>query len=311
VCLPLVAGAQGWHLILPLAVGAASYVVVATLGGSLAGVAHWRSVALLVVTDGLLRLALTGLVVLLTHDVVALAWAAALPFPLAIALLWPVVRRRFVGTSDIDVGYRALTWNVLRTVLASLSTAILVSGFPLVLGVVWAGSDPKLLGQLIFAITLARAPLIVAVMSFQGVLIVRFRDGARPLRTLGVLLGSVAAATAAAAVFAWFLGEPVFELVAGPDFGIDRGFLTVLVISSGLIGALCVTGAATLAAGAHRWFTGGWLAAAAATIVFVVTGSNLLLATATAVLAGPLAGLVVHLVHLLAVAPKRKAPNVG
>ena len=52
-------------------------------------------------------------------DAVVLAWAVALPFPLAIVLLWPAIRRGFVGRSELDVGYRALSWNVARTVVAS------------------------------------------------------------------------------------------------------------------------------------------------------------------------------------------------
>ena len=73
--------AEGWALVLPLAVGAASYVVVATLAGSLYGLTEWIPLALMLVVDSLMRL--IGLVVEMqfTSDVVVLAWTVALTFP--------------------------------------------------------------------------------------------------------------------------------------------------------------------------------------------------------------------------------------
>ena len=65
-------------LVWPLAVGSAFYVLVATLSGSLYGVSQWRSVALLVGADGILRLVLLLLALLFTKDIVALAWVVAL-----------------------------------------------------------------------------------------------------------------------------------------------------------------------------------------------------------------------------------------
>jgi len=296
---PAVFPGSGWALVLPLAVGAGSYVLVATLSGSLYGVAQWRSLALMIAADGILRLLLIVVGLVLVPDVVALAWAAALPFPLAIMVLWPVVRGGFVGRSDLDVGYRALTWNVARTVLASVSAAVLVSGFPLLLGLVGKDADAALRGELIFTITLARAPLIVTVLSLQSVLLVRFRDHAESwLRTFLAVQGVIAAGAVLIGLGGLLLGPAVFSWVGGAPTSISGEFIAVLVVSSALVGALYVSGSAVLARSQHFVYSLGWVAAAAATIVVMLLNLDLLSRVATALVVGPAVGLVVHLAWL-------------
>jgi O-antigen/teichoic acid export membrane protein len=290
---------EGWALVFPLAVGAASYVLVAVLGGSLYGVSHWRSIALMVASDGILRVLLVGIGLLFTHDVIVLAWLVALPFPLVIALLWPLLRRGFVGRTDVDAGYRQLSWNALRAVVASISTAVLVSGFPLLLGVTAHGQPAALVGELIFAITLTRAPLIVSVMALQSYFVVRFRDGGEGW--VGLFWRVIAIVGVAAVVLAglgWWLGRPVIEWISGHPTPITGGLVAILVASSALVGAMCVTGPAVLAHSRHSAYTAGWVAAAVATIVVMASPIEFMARVAIALLTGPFVGLVVHLVAL-------------
>jgi O-antigen/teichoic acid export membrane protein len=288
----------GWALVWPLAVGASSYVLVATLSGSLYGVGQWRSLGLMIATDGLLRILLVGVALVFTHDVVTLAWLVALPFPLAILLLWPVIRGGFVGRSDLDVGYRALTWNVARTVLASISTAVLVSGFPLVLGLF--GTDVKaiLLGELIFTITLTRAPLIIGVLALQSLLLVRFRDGGSRRATWLTVMGIVAVGVVVLGALGWGFGEPVLGWISGHAVQLDGAFIAVLVVSSGLVAALTVSGAAILAAGHHLPYVISWGVAALATIACMALPGDFLTRVGAALLIGPLTGLAVDAVWL-------------
>jgi hypothetical protein len=292
-------GAHGWALVLPLAIGASSYVLVAVLAGSLYGVLHWRSIAAMVATDGVLRILLVGIGLIFTRDVVVLAWLVALPFPIAIVLLWPFVRRGFVGRSDVDSSYRQLSWNALRAVVASISTAVLVSGFPLLLGVTSHGESRALVGELIFAITLTRAPLIVSVMSLQSYFVVRFRNsGEKWFRLFWRVLGIVAVAAVVLAGLGWWLGRPVLEWISGHPTPITGDFVAILVASSALVGALCVTGPAVLARSLHFAYTSGWVAAAVATIVVMVLPLDLLPRVSLALLIGPVVGLLVHLLAL-------------
>lgn len=289
---------RGLELIAPLAVAAGSYVLVAVLCGSLYGVGQWGSLAAMIAADGALRLGFATVGLLFSADIVVLAWMVALPFPLATMLLWPSIRGRFVGISDIDVGYRQLTWNVSRTILAASSTAVLVSGFPLIIGIAGTKTPAAELGQVIFVLTLVRAPLVVTVMSLQSYLVVRFRDAASLGRLLFVTTGVIAAATLVLLVGTALVGQPVIDLVSGEASLIPAESLTIFVLSSGLIALLTVTGAALLGRSSHRTYSLGWLAAAIVSVATLLSISDFWTALFVSVLVGPGAGLMVHAVVL-------------
>jgi O-antigen/teichoic acid export membrane protein len=300
----------GWWLVLPLAVGTASYVLVATLSGSLYGVSQWSAIALMVGVDGVLRLVLVVLGLFATTDVVVLAWLVVLPFPVTLAIVWPLVRRRFVGSSDLDVGYRDLTWNVLRTVLASVSTAVLVSGFPVILGLASKGVPAAVVGEFTFVLTLTRAPLIVTVMALQGFLVVRFRDHpALWLRFFAAVQGVIVAGALVLGVLGWLLGPWVFGLVSRPLVSIDGPTIVLIVVSSAFVGALTVSGAAVLARGDHFAYSAGWVAAAITTVAIIALPVDFATRVEAALLAGPLVGLAVHAVWLFL--PRRSRAAAG
>lgn len=290
----------GWPLVWPLAVGAGSSVVVSVLIGTLYGASRWRRVAAMVSVDALLRLLLVGIVLLFSRDVVLLAWAAAIPFPATIILLWPVLRRRFAGTTEISIPYRTLAWNAARAIVASLSTAVLVSGFPLLLGVTSRGEPHALVGELIFTITLTRAPLIISVMSLQSYFVVRFRD--RPRDWPGLFWRVIAVVAAAAVVIAalgWLLGVPVLGWISGQPLTLSGPSIAVLVFSSALVGMLCVTGPAVLARSLHFAYSLGWAISALVTMGIMVLPLPFLDRVLFALLFGPVAGLIVHFVALV------------
>lgn len=284
---------EGWALVWPLAVGTGAYVLVAVLCGSLYGLSHWRSLALLIAADGLLRLSMLAVALVFTRDIVVLAWVVALPFPLTIILLWPLIRRGFVGRTTLDVGYRALSWNVARTVFAAASTAVLVSGFPLLLGVAAAGVERALVGELIFTITLTRAPLIVSVMALQSYFVVRFKQDAGWRPFLGVQ-AIIAVGAVLLAVAGWWLGPAVFTWVSGAPFSLSGELIAVLVASSALVAMVSVSASAVLARSNHAVYTIGWLVAAVVTIVIILGPGDFLVRVGWALIAGPIAGLVVH-----------------
>ncbi|MBG6055925.1 O-antigen/teichoic acid export membrane protein [Salinibacterium sp. CAN_S4] len=296
----------GWSLVFPLAVGVASYVLVAVLAGSLYGLKRWRSVALMIAVDPILRLALLMIALIFTHDIIALAWIAALPFPLTLAVLWPVVRRGFVGRTELDVGYRALTWNSTRAVLASVATAVMVTGFPLLLGVTSDGVSNAMLGELIFTITLTRAPLIVTAMSLQSFFVVRFRDHpATWWRTFVRIELVVLGVSLLLGLLGLLLGPAAFGFVSGRPVTMSGELIAVLAFSSGLVGAMCVSGPAVLARSRHLIYSLGWAAAATATVVVMLLPIEFLARVQLALLAGPIIGLAVHLTWL---ASQRHAP---
>ena len=293
---------NGWQLVLPLAFAASSYVLVATLTGTLYGLSQWTPVALLVVVDALLRLSAVGILSVFTRDSVVLAWAAASPFLVTILILWPGFRSLVVGRATLDVDYRSLLWNVSRTMVAAASTGILVSGLPVVIGIAASEEPATLVASLFLAITITRAPVIVLVMSLQSYLLIRFRDRpATVYRTMFAILGILIVGGVLLGLAAWAVGPTVFDLLYGGRVALDGWLYGLLVVSSALVAALTVTGAAVLARSRHFAYSAGWVVAAVVTVISFSVPLGIIGQIVLAVIAGPAAGLLVHLGYLLAV----------
>jgi hypothetical protein len=302
---------EGFSLVLPLAVSATAYVAVAVLVGTLYGLEFWGAIFCMIVIDGFLRLALIGIVLAFSHDPVLLGWAVAIPFPVTPIVVWIAVRSRVRGRTELDVGYRRLSWNAARTVTASAAMGLMVSGFPLLLGVTSAGEAKATFGLVVLAATLTRAPLIVVGMALQSYLIVFFRNHASSFwRSLLLLESFVLVVGAVLAALGWWLGPPVFELLFPGQAAPQSWFIAVLVASSALVGALCVTAPAVLSRARHSVFTAGWVVAALATIGFLILPIPFLERTVLALLFGPVCGLLVHTVYLIAAA-RRPEPETG
>jgi len=286
---------DGWSLAWPLAVGASSYVIVAALAGSLYGISRWVPVAMMVGVDALLRLAAVGVTLTLTRDVVALAWAVVIPFPGTLLLLWFFIRRSIAGRAELDVGYRPLAWNIARTLLAAASTSAMVSGFPVLLGLTSPGAPRSVIGLLILVITLTRAPLIIVAMSLQSYFIVTFRSHTESFwRTFLRLQFLVLGGGIALAIAGWAIGPRVFAFLFPNQVRLDGSLISVLVISSALVAALCISAPAVLARGQHLTYAAGWVNAAVVTVISLALPLELTTRTVLALLAGPFSGLVIH-----------------
>lgn len=282
-----------WSLVLPLAVGTASFVVLAVLIGTLYGLSEWAAVAALMLGDAVLRLAAVSVALVYTTDVVVLAWAVACPFLATVLVAWPLLRRRIANKTQLDVGYRRLTWNVARTVTAATSTGVMVSGLPLLLGLTSRDVAAEIVGLYILTLTLSRAPLIVVAMSLQSYLIVVFRDGDRWARTFARLQAVVVASGAVLAVLGWWLGPLVFAFLFPGALVPEGSFIALLVGSSALVASLCICAPALLASDRHVAYSTGWLVAAVVTIVCLLTPTDFETRANLALVAGPLAGLIV------------------
>ncbi|OYX59350.1 MAG: hypothetical protein B7Y93_00380 [Micrococcales bacterium 32-70-13] len=300
---------SGWGMVWPLAVGAAFFVIVAVVSGTLYGVESWGTIAFLIAGDALLRMGVVLAVLIVTTDPVALAWAVALPFPLTLVLAWWTIRKAVVGKTQLDVHYRSLSWNVARTILASACSGILISGFPLLLGVTSPEVSDDLLGLYILTITVTRAPLIIVTMSFQSYFVIHFRDAQGGFwRLFGALQLAVLAAGAVIAGLAWVFGPAVFAWLYPDERVPDGAFLAVLAVSSSLVAALAISAPAVLARSQHVVYTSGWLAAAVATVCALLLPLDFALRVNLAILAGPVAGLLVTVGYLL-LADRRAQPT--
>ncbi len=288
-----------------LAFGAAFYVTVAVITGALFGVGIWRYVAQIAVVDAILRFVLVLSVLFLAPTPSAFAVAIAVPFALAPLLLARPLRRALSGRIVLDVRYGRLSLHVLQSLVGSISTAAMVSGFP-VFVVASAGSTPTAtVGAFILVVTLVRSPLVVVFMAMQSVLIVRFRnDRAASARFAIRLLALVAAATVVLGALAWTVGPDILAWAAGPDYRVAGFVLAALIASSGAMAGLCVTGPFAIARGRHAVYSAGWLLAAAVTICVLFVPLPFETRVTVALLAGPFVGMVAHLLGLVILRPR-------
>jgi O-antigen/teichoic acid export membrane protein len=293
---PLVFTEGAVGLVAALAVGVASYALVAVISGSLYGVSRWGTLAVLIATDAVLRLVLVGVGLLLHATVLTLAWLVVLPFALTLLIWAPLLLRNLRGRSALDVGYRQLVKNSGGTITAAVATAVLVSGFPLLLGIAGTGVEPAVLGSLVFAITLTRAPLVITLMALQSYLVVVFRSAGAALgRRLRLILAIVVAAGLLLGVAVTLAGVPVLDLVAGRSLGVDAVFLVLLVVSSVLIAVLSITGSLVLAEDRHILYTCGWGAAALVTLITLLAPGEFVVRLDWSLITGPAVGIAVHL----------------
>lgn len=302
----------GWRLVWPLVVGAASYVVAAVFYGSLYGKRQWRTLFWLMVVEGLGRLGLVGLALALDQDIVVLAWAVALPIPLAIVAVSGPLRGVLRDGIGLDVGVKTLAWNLSRTVVAAASMGVLVSGLPFVIGMVSRDEPAASVGLMISATTLTRSPLIVVAMALQSYVIVLFTSN--PERFRAIFLKLVAVLMVAAVVLAtlaYLVGPSVFVLLF-PDEERPRDWvLAVLVASALLVGLLFVTASAALARSKHTAFVTGWVVAALLTVAILVTPLDFTTRVLLAVVVAPCGGLAIHVFALFGRSPGGAVQMLG
>lgn len=297
---------DGFWLVLPLAFGIAMYVGVAVISGINYGLNLWRLIAAMVIVDGLMRLVLTGGLLFFTSDMRILAWAITAPYLLTPIVLFVFLRRFMLGRTELDVGYRQLSWNVLRTVVGAAATGVLVSGFPLLIGATSNGEPIE--SQLMFAINVTRAPVIIVVMALQSYFIVQFKSVGDELgRTVLKILGLIAGATIVVSALAAWIGPGLLGLLLRTNLSLDPWLLGGVVASGGMIGALCVTGPAAISRSRHLASTAGWVAAALVFVVILLLPLGLEARVLLAAFVGPAVGLVIHLISLLG---SRRAADV-
>lgn len=292
VVAPTVFGAPGEQLIVPLALGLAFNAAVVAYSGITYGLAMWRVVAFVILLDVVLRLAAILVAVALHADLIGYVWATVIPFPLVLVYLIAEVngRRRRVA---LDVALPGVAANVARTVGASIGMAVLVSGFPLLIGLARGSADDVEVGILVFALIVTRAPIVVSVLGLQSYLVVFFRT--RSGRRVPGVLAIVGVVGGVLAFAAWLWGPAAITVVAGREFQVSGELLAGLVLASVPTAWLALSGAVVLSHARHVTYVLGWSVAAAAGVLllFLVPG-DLDVRTLIALSIAPLLGFAVH-----------------
>lgn len=301
VVAPIAFGAGYGSMLVALVVALIGYVLTAIATGLFYGLSKLGAVAALIVVDAVLRGAAVVVGLLLGVPLDVLAFLIALPFGLAVLVVWSVVRKRVVGRYRVDVVAPALARNALHTVVAAAATGLMVTGLPLLFRVALTDASPYVVAALTLAVTLTRAPFIIPLMALQSFLVVTFRDAPEAIgrRVVRYLLAAAAVAVLATAG-AWFLGPWAVEIVSQGRYAVDAFTSAIVVLSAVLVGCSCITGPALLAQGRHRLYSAGWVCAALMTVgcLFLVPASPLGRAL-IALTVAPVIGFLVHAVALI------------
>lgn len=288
-----------------MAAGILGFTLQAATAGALSGTERWGLYAVLLTVDAALRLAVAGVAWALGDAGLGFALATvagAVTWALLVALT-PATRAALASALDVDA--RRFWRHTASAMLASAGTAALVVGFPVFVTATVRESDPApLVGAVILAITLTRAPLLVPLTSFQSAIIVYFVERrARGVRALAVPLAGVAAVGLVGAGAAWIVGPWLIRVLFGAEFELPGAVLAALTAASVGTAALMVTGNAALAFERHLLYNAGWwVAVVAAAALLVAVPGPLDTRAAVALLAGPGVGVALHVVGLLRVA---------
>ncbi|MBB0992693.1 polysaccharide biosynthesis protein [Dietzia sp. SLG510A3-30A2] len=295
-----------------MAVGILGFALQAATAGALSGTELWKMYAVLLTVDATLRLAVAGVAWWLGDTGLGFAVATVagtLTWALLVALSSAT---RTALRSALDVGRRTFWRHTRSAMLASAGTSALVVGFPVFVTATARQSDPApLVGAVILAITLTRAPLLVPLTSFQSAIIVYFierRD--HGIRALAAPLGLVTAVGIVGAGAAWLVGPWLIRILLEDEFALPGPVLAALTAASLGTAALMITGNATLASGRHLLYNAGWWTAviAAAVLLLALPGA-VDVRSAIALLAGPGIGVAIHLLGLACTQPDRTEPD--
>lgn len=270
------------------------------LAGSLAGLGHWRTYAAVTSAEGLSRLALVLVAVSVFGSVVSLAFATVLAMAVwLVFLLHSRTAKVLMLRSGLTL--KAALSRHFQSMGGAAASAILVTGFPLILTLVVGGEDPATLGVVILVITLTRAPVLVPMNAFLGMLVARFssQPEGRILALLRVPALIVSALCVAVALTGFLCGQLLIELVFGSSYSAQPWFIASAALVAGLVALLSLTGAAALAIGLHPAYLAGWLSAAAVSCAVLTIPIPLESRVILSLACGPAAGLVVHLTAII------------
>lgn len=297
-----------------MAFGILGFTLQAATAAALSGTERWRMYAVLLTVDAALRLAVAGIGWLLGDSGIGFAVATV-----AGTITWALLIMASPGTraalaSAVDVGRGRFWRNTGTAMLACAGTSVLITGFPLFITATARETDSAaLIGAVILAVTLTRAPLLVPLTSFQSAIIVFFvQRRAQGVRALAAPLGLVAAVGVVGAGAAWLVGPWLIRVLFGAEFELPGTILAALTAASVGTAALMVTGNATLAYGYHLLYNAGWWVAVLGSLAVLQFGpGDLDVRAAVALLVGPGIGVAVHVGCLALIARLSPGPGRG
>jgi O-antigen/teichoic acid export membrane protein len=296
---PPLIGANWPGVLLATCVAVVVYAVANQVNGALATQGSLAALSGAIGLEAVFRTVAVVLVVLVTSN--PALWSVAL---VGGAVAWAVLSPR----GDVRAAFSTRLAStppdfVRRAVLACTAagcSALFVAGFPVLLRLENGAELGAEAGAFLSALLFTRAPLLLALNSYQGLVVTRFvraaEDRVRQLvRSLLVVLGLVVVG----APVSILLGPGLQQVVFGQDYESTGWAFAGLVVAGGAVAGLTLSGWAALASDLHVGYVLGWLAATAVTASLVWVPGELVLRSVVALVGGPLVGIGVHLSFML------------
>lgn len=287
-------GAAAWQYVALVVLGILLYSGHAATVGALAGSASWSHYSYLLIAESVARLCLVGLVAAVASSVLGFAIASTIAMATWLGFLLAGPYRR-AAASRLDSRLGTSVGRTLHSVVASTASAVIVTGFPLLLAVLVRGEDPGDLARIILVVTLTRAPILLPLNAFLGMIVASFVDRReQTIRTILRPMFWVFVLSMALGLLAVLIGRQLLTFIFGQEYGTDALFIGGATVAAGFVGVISISGAAALARGQHSAYTAGWLLAAVVTSVTLLAPIEITTRVLLALLAGPVVGAGVH-----------------
>ncbi len=265
------------------------------LAGTLGGRENWSRYAALTTAESGVRLLVVAAAAVFGFGLGGLELAALSGTLVWLVFVFATARGRATLGQRADVGMAEYMRRCGYSMATAASSAVLITGFPALIKLMsddaeFAGAAPLLL-----AVSLTRAPILIPLQAFQGLVMTRLMgSGRQPHRVLLAPLGVIAVAGLVAGLLAAVIG-PSIMLIFGPSYALDGIWIGLLTVDAALLAVVTLTGTAALSAGQHRVYLAGWFTATVVSVALLTVPAPLDLKVVCSLAAGPLAGSAVHL----------------
>jgi O-antigen/teichoic acid export membrane protein len=265
------------------------------LAGTLGGRESWGSYAALTTAESGLRLAAVAAVAVLGFGLGGLELAALSGTLVWLVFVFLTPQGRAALGQRADVGMGAYLRRCGYSMATAASSAVLITGFPALIKLMSDDAEFARAAPLLLAVSLTRAPILIPLQAFQGLVMTKLMASGRPPhRNLLAPLGLIAVGGLGAGLLAALIG-PSIMLIFGPDYRLDGLWVGLLTVDAALLAVVTLTGTAALSAGRHRVYLAGWFTATAVSVALLAVPAPLDLKVVCSLAAGPLAGSAVHI----------------
>lgn len=292
-------GLEWLGIVLPISV--ALYSGQVAFMGALGGRTEWVEQAGVTGVDGLLRIAYVAVAAIFAASIGGFAIAASVGTATWLILVALAPRLRGAMGARVDIPTPQFLGNIGHASLAAAASSALIVGFPVLVRL--SSPDVEFLASapLLLAVSLTRAPLMIPLGAYQGVVVTHFlrnrEKGLRPLATFSavITLVGVFGAIAAAIIGPWLL-----EMLIGANYRVSGLVLAGLTLGATSLALLTVSGALVLALGRHRMYASTWSLASAISLGVLFIPLPLESRVVASLIVGPAVGAIVNTLILRA-----------